>query len=107
MNKNYISRDTAKEFLILLSYCDNSMYKNIPNSFIRRLTELAANSEKEYYFDPEKQLFEQEMSDECWNLLEKVFFMYIIDSETEAEFRQECINNNIDFKDYINKIMKQ
>ena len=84
-----IDKDLAKELLIVLSYCDNSLINKIPDNFIKTLSEIASNSNKEYYIKKDKALSNQNISEECKDLLSILYYMY-----EENEMEKEDILNH-------------
>ena len=80
-----ISSDLAKEFLTFLSFMDEDTIKNIPSNFLKMFSDLAANSTKEFYIDKNKNLNEQNMSEECKDLLSLLYFINSNDSNEQNE----------------------
>lgn len=88
-----LNKDVAKELLMILSYCDNTFINNIPDSFFIKLNKLASTSTKEYYFDKDKSLLEQNISDDTKDMLSLLFYMYGSDNKTKDDiFNHWCIN---------------
>lgn len=92
MMEERLDNDLAKELLIVLSYCDTNLIKNIPDSFINNLTNMAADSDKEIYIDSTKELSEQNISEECKDLLSIIYYMYVAQ---DKDYVIDCwIKNN-------------
>lgn len=92
MMEERLDNDLAKELLIVLSYCDTNLIKNIPDSFINNLTNMAADSDKEIYIDSTKELSEQNISEECKDLLSIIYYMYVA---LDKDYVIDCwIKNN-------------
>lgn len=68
-----INCDVAKELFILLSYCDSEFIKRIPNDFYRKIISLAAESKKEYFINIDKDISEQNISNDCLDLLSELY----------------------------------
>lgn len=83
-----ISADVAKEFMMVISYCDNEFLENIPSHILRKLNDLAADSNKEVLINKNKSLVDQDVSLDCKSLLGLLYFMYM----TDANEKQEIIN---------------
>jgi len=77
--KQSISNDAAKEFIMLLAYCDKSFIDKIPDDILNNLSSLAADSNKDFYIDETKPLMEQNFSNECKDLLSDMYFEYALD----------------------------
>lgn len=84
-----ISCDVAKELLIVLSYCDNIFIQKIPRDVLLKISDLAADSNKKFYIKRDKSLIEQNLSDECKDLLSELCYMYVIDEK----YREELLND--------------
>ena len=91
-----VSCDVSKEFLMVLSYCDNVLLERIPKDVIVKFRDLAAESNKEFYIKDDKSLREQDLSSECIDLLSELYFMYVLDSNSKKELLKE-IEDNVDF----------
>ena len=94
MMEEKVNEDLVKEVLIVLSNCENEILDKIPNNIINRFTELAGNSNKDFYINPGKNLAEQNISEECKDLLSTLYFMYVLDSNDQDEAINNLINNN-------------
>lgn len=93
MEKEVVSVDVAKEFLTVLAYCDSSFIDNIPASILKDLNDLAADSVKDFYIDEDRELIEQNISQECRELIGKMYFMYMTDSKAKEEIFNALLNN--------------
>lgn len=90
-----ISSDVAKEFLTFLSFMDEDTIKNIPSNFLKSFNDLAANSTKEFYIDKNKNLNEQNMSEECKDLLGLIYFITSKDYNEQNEILNAWDLNDI------------
>ncbi len=87
-----IDNDTAKEVLTILGYCSNDIIKNIPNKIFEKLTTLAATSEKDFYVDKTKNLSQQNISENCRNIISFLYFMYVLDDKQKKEFIDDLLD---------------
>ena len=90
-----IDNDTAKELLIVLSFCDENFIENIPSYVIQNLNVLAANSQKEIYIEKNKSLLEQNISSVCKEFLSILYFVYMTDSNYKDEILNTWLTNDI------------
>lgn len=88
-----IDKDIAKELLTVISYCDNSFINNIPSNFLINLKELAADSSENYYIDNNKNLLEQNISNETKELLGILYYLYMTNLEEKEEMLNIWLNN--------------
>ena len=88
-----ISNDIAKEALTYLAYSDNEIIDKLPDYLLKGLNDKAADSDKDFYVSKDKQLFEQEMSEECKNLLSVICYTYMADDANKEEIRNYWLNN--------------
>lgn len=87
-----VGNDLAKELIVLLAYFDNDFVDNIPDEIIDNLNDLAADSDKDFYIDASKKLDEQEISDECKDLIALLYHMYA-DDNTKDELLKKWYDN--------------
>ena len=98
MMEEKLNSDLAKELLVVISYCEEDFLNNIPEYVLKKLSDFAADSQKDYYVDKNKSLSEQNISEECKNLLALIYFTYMLDSNKKNEmldiwFKNECMIN--------------
>ena len=91
MERN-VSCDVAKELLMILSYCDNTFIEKIPKEVLIKVNNLAADSNKEFYIKKGKTLKDQDLSNECKDILSELYFLYMLDSETKKELLNEVFD---------------
>ncbi|MBR2289205.1 MAG: hypothetical protein IJ867_00935 [Clostridia bacterium] len=77
--------DVYKEALTVLSNCDSDVIAKIPDKVFKALNKLAADSNLEFYIDSEKSLAEQDISEECKDLLSIIYYTYMSDKEEKKE----------------------
>ena len=88
-----ISCDVAKEFLMVLSYCDNKFIEKIPKDLMIKINNLAADSNRDFYLKKDKSLSEQDLSNECKDLLSELYYMFVLDDRSREELLNEIFNN--------------
>lgn len=98
MIEERLSNDTAKEFLTILSYCDTSFINSIPENVLNKLKFLAADSTREYYIDKTKKLSEQNISEDCKDLLGIMYFMYMTNANTKDKMLDIWLKNEYNSK---------
>lgn len=76
--------DVAKETVMVLKYFEEKFTSKIPSKFILLLNRLAQESNIDVYIDKGKKLNEQNISEECKDLISLMYYSYIAD-ETEKE----------------------
>lgn len=70
-----LDNDLAKELLMILSLCDDDFINNIPDNIFMKINELASLSSKEYYFEKEKSLLEQDITEDCKDMLSLLYYI--------------------------------
>ena len=81
---NFITiNDTCKEVYTVLSLFEDELIEKIPSNVLRKIIELAADSEKEFHLDAEKKLEEQEISDASKDLIALIYYNYLTSDENE------------------------
>ncbi len=83
-----LDNDLAKEILTVLAYLDNTFINNLSNTLLVKLTDLAADSTKNFYIQKNKKLDEQNLSEECKNWLSLFYYKFSNSSE-----KNEIINS--------------
>lgn len=92
-----ITGDVAKELFTVLSYCDNDLISKIPDFVFKKISSLAADSTIECYIDKNKKLIDQNLSDDCKDLLCFLYYEYVSDSETKSEILNAWQQNDITY----------
>lgn len=95
MEKIQENKDTCKEVLSILAFCDEELIKKIPTQVMRKLVEIAADSEESYYIEKNKKLCEQYITEESKDLISLIFYSYIAD-ENEKKELLDAWNKNED-----------
>lgn len=78
-------KDLYKEVLIVLSNFNKDIIKKIPDNIFIKLVEMAADSKKEVNIDLNKKLEEQDVSQECKEMIALIYYQYIADSDEKKE----------------------
>lgn len=77
--------DVAEETLEVLRYFDNEFVSKIPRNVIKKLEELAIDSDEEVIIDKSKKLNEQAISEECKGLISLIYYNYFTNDEEKKE----------------------
>lgn len=88
-----IDKDLAKEAFIFLSYTDNPIIDSIPSDILKKISEKAADSDKEFYIDKDKSLDEQNISEECKDFLGLLYYIYVLDKSSQDQMLNKWIIN--------------
>lgn len=94
----------AKETVEILKYFDSNFVSKIPNNFLNLLRELAEESNIIVKINKDKKLKEQEISEECKNLISLIYYSYIATEEQKIELKK-IWNQNEEL--YQNKIREK
>lgn len=93
MNKIQEINDVCKEVLTVLAYFDENLIEQIPNRVLQKLNEFAANSNMNFYIDIEKDLNEQEISEEGKDFIALLYYSYIANEEEKKELTKKWNEN--------------
>ena len=85
--------DIAKETLYILKYFDSNFVSKIPNKFLENLKNLAKTSQITVNIDRYKKLEEQEVSEDCKDLISLIYYNYVA-NENDKEEILKCWNKN-------------
>ncbi len=77
--------DVCKEVLTILSLFSDDLIKRIPDKVFKNLSKLAADSKSNFYFDKEKRLEEQNISERSKDLISLIYYDYIADKSEKDE----------------------
>jgi len=98
MNKILEMNDVCKEVFIVLSHLDNKLLEKIPNKFLKFLTDQAADSNYDFYINPNKDLDEQDLSEESKDLLSLIYYAYIANEAEKKELSKNWNENEIKYQ---------
>jgi len=99
MNKILEMNDICKEVFMILSYLDNELLNKIPNKFLKFLTDQAADSNHDFYINPNKDLNEQDISEESKDLLALIYYSYIANENQQKELSKIWNENEIKYQE--------
>ena len=85
--------DIAKETLYILDYFDSNFVSKIPNKFLENLKKIAETSQITVNIDRYKGLEEQEISEDCKDLISLIYYNYVA-NENDKEEIFRCWNKN-------------
>lgn len=77
--------DICKEVLIILSQFSDNLIEKIPSKVFINLRELATDSKVNFYIEPEKHLYEQNISEKGKDLISLIYYNYIADENEKKE----------------------
>lgn len=85
--ENILNSDLAKELLTVISYFEDNFITQLPNDFLHKLTDLAADSNKDFYIDENKNLSDQNLSEDCKNWISLLYYQ-----NSNQVIRDELLN---------------
>lgn len=108
MEKIQYNNDLFKEALTVLAYLDNNIIEKIPTHVFEKLKELAADSKKDFYIDTEKGLAEQNISEECKDLISLIYYDFAADEDEKKEILKSWNENEKKYSEKydLNKIFQ-
>lgn len=95
--------DVAKEVFWVLYYFDNELIKKIPVKFLTYIKELATKSDKEVNIDIQKELDEQNISEESKDLIALIYYSYIANKEEKEKIEELWNENERRYNEELNK----
>lgn len=87
--------NVAKETIILLNYFDSNFISKISTNFLMLLKELAQKSTITVTIDKTKKLKDQNVSEECKNLIALIYHSYIADEKEKSEMEKIWNTNEL------------
>ena len=90
--------DVAKELFVVLSYFEDSFIKKIPNDILLKISDMAAESEKEVYIEENKEFIQQGLSNECMEAIGILYFLYVMNEEQRDEIIKQWMENEKEFR---------
>lgn len=94
MDYTIINNDIAKEVLTIIYYSDKEIQDNIPDDVLKKLTILAADSNKDVYIEKDKSLNEQNLSKESLDYFSALYYLYVANSEEKDKILSSWIAND-------------
>ncbi len=100
------TKDIAKETIEVFKYLDASLIENISKSFLDFLEELSQESNIIVNIDSNKKLRDQNISEECKDLISLIYYNYIADENEKKEILKIWNNNERIYQKDLNEIYK-
>ncbi len=94
MDYTILNNDIAKEVLTIIYYSDKEIQDNIPDDVLKKLTILAADSNKDVYIEKDKSLNEQNLSKESLDYFSALYYLYVANSEEKDKILSSWIAND-------------
>lgn len=94
MDYTILNNDIAKEVLTIIYYSDKEIQDNIPDDVLKKLTILAADSNKNVYIEKDKSLNEQNLSKESLDYFSALYYLYVANSEEKDKILSSWIAND-------------
>ena len=85
--------DILKETIEILKYFDNDFLSKIPQDFLKSMKIASQNSTKEVKIDKTKKLEEQNISQECKDMISLIYYHYIANKEKREELTKIWTRN--------------
>lgn len=76
-----LNSDLAKEILTVLPFLEDAVITSIPDELIANLTELAADSTKDFYIERNRELIDQPLSRECRDFLSLLYYQFATEQD--------------------------
>lgn len=90
MQKDY---DVLKEAICILNCFERDFLEKIPKSFLEKLNELSLNSNKDIHIDTSKSLKDQNVSEDCKDLISFIYYKYVANQEKKIQLSNIWKNN--------------
>ena len=87
------TEDIAKEVTKVLEYADDNIISKIPEKFLNLLNKIAEKSDKEIEIDVNKELTEQNISEESKDLIALIYYSYIANDEEKKQLAKKWNEN--------------
>lgn len=100
MDTNIIQKDydVIKETVCILNHFEHNFLEKIPHSFLEKLNELSLNSNKEVFIDTSKKLKDQDVSNDCKDLISFIYYKYVATSKEKNQIISIWKNNENKFQ---------
>ena len=100
MEKVQTISDISKETLTFLAFFENDMIEKIPAKVITRLCEEAADSDLDFYINPNKSFNEQQISEKSKDLISLIYYDYIAEEDEKEEILKQWNLNEENYQNY-------
>ena len=97
-NINLNISDISKETLTFLAFFDDKMIEKIPSQVITKLCEEAADSKLNFYVEPNKSFYEQNISEKSKDLISLIYYDYIAEEDEKKEILNQWNLNEKKFR---------
>lgn len=94
MNEMLLNKDVAKEVLTIILYSDTYVQEKIPEDFMKKLTDLAAESDLEVHIVRNKSLKEQRLSSEALDMFALLYYLYVAEIEEKDQILSQWAIND-------------
>ena len=88
-----LDNDLAKEILTILPYLDDTFVNSLSSDLLAEITDLAADSTKDFYIQKNKKLNDQNLSEECKNWLSLLYYEFA-NSSDKVEIINSWLKND-------------
>lgn len=95
--------DVVKETLYILNYFDSNFVTKIPNNFLEELKKIAQTSKINVNIDKRKKLEEQEISEDCKDLISLIYYNYVATKEEKKEILDNWVKNEKKYQNELNE----
>lgn len=92
-NIKHYEADVLKETVEILKYFDNDFLSKIPQNFLQSMKNASQNSNKEVKIDKTKKLEQQDVSEECKDMISLIYYYYVATKERREELNQIWTQN--------------
>lgn len=103
MEKIQEINDVCKEVITILGFFNIDIIEKIPSKILKKLNELAADSELNYYIDKEKHLIDQDISEKGKDLIALLYYSYIATENEKNELSKIWNDNEKKFQKELNE----
>ena len=87
------TEDIAKEVNTVLQYADFNIISKIPDKFLYTLEKVAQKSNKEVTIDLNKELTEQDISEESKDLIALIYYSYLAEDDEKLKILEKWNEN--------------
>lgn len=95
--------DIAKETLNILKYFDSEFLLKIPDKFLENLKQVAKTSKIIVNIDKDKKLNEQNISEECKDLISLIYYTYVANENDKYEILKYWSENEEKYQEELKK----
>jgi len=104
MKKIQEINDICKEVLTILAFFNENLIERIPAKVFKNLSKLAADSKLDFYIDKEKDLDEEDISEESKDLISLIYYDYIASEDEKNEIAKLWNQNEYKYQEYLKEI---